>query len=186
MARKTICTPELIQDVAGNIKLGMSNHDAAVLAGIGESTYYIWLARGEKEIERLAASPRAQPRQREAPFVEFAKAIKGAVPVRKRLLIGRIQQASRGGETTTETRRKVVGGRVVEEITVIRQTEPQWTAAAWLLERMHPEEFGRRQQIDLDWRKAAAKDGYDPDAIFEAMVRAAMDTESGDEQEADE
>lgn len=96
--------------------LGLSNRDSAALAGISESAFYEWIQRGEAELERLAKNPRARPRENERPFVEFAEAVKRAVPTRKRALVSTIRLAS----------------------------HRQWQAAAWLLERLHPGEFGQK------------------------------------------
>jgi transposase len=149
--RNTICTPELIKTVSDNITLGLSNADAAALAGIGESTFYAWRARGEAEIERVDSNPRASIRKEEVPFVEFVEAIKKAVPRRKQVLIGRIQKAAQSD---------------------------QWQAAAWLLERLHNEEFGRRQVVEFkEWKIAAQQAGLQPEEveqIFEADVEAAI------------
>ena len=152
--RRTICTPEVIKAVCDNITLGLSNHDAAVLAGIAEATFYGWLKRGELETQRVAETSRRQIRQRERPFVEFLEAVKKAKSVRKQVLIGRIQKAAQGGTEYTETKTVHKGGKVVEETITTKRLHPEWTAAAWLLERMHPDEFGRRQRVDVyDWRQ---------------------------------
>ncbi len=97
--------------------------DAALLAGISEAAFYLWMQRGQTEAERLEAEPRAKPKASEAPFVEFLEAIKKAKPLRKRALLGRIGTASADPKS--------------------------WQAAAWLLERSYPEEFGEQRKILL-------------------------------------
>ncbi len=99
--------------------MGLSNTDAIALAGIDDSTFYKWLKRGGAEAARLAAHPKAAPRDRETPFVQFFQYIKGAIPRRKMKLLGTIHTA----------------------------TVDNWTAAAWLLERLHPDEFARRETV---------------------------------------
>ena len=55
--RKTKLTTEVIGNIANWLKLGYYQEDAAVMAGIGESTFYKWmkearaLEEGEKEPE---------------------------------------------------------------------------------------------------------------------------------------
>jgi hypothetical protein len=110
-----LCTPELAKRIGDSISLGLPNKDAAILNGIDEGSFYNWMLRGEKEYNRLIAHPRAKPKEREAPFLEFFKYIKGAIPRRKSSLLSRIHAASADSRT--------------------------WQAAAWLLERLHPDEF---------------------------------------------
>ncbi len=136
----------------------------------------------------MAESNRRRIRKREKPFVQFLQEVKKAHSARKRTLLARILQTARGGEERTETRqtlRRVNGElQVVEERTTVKTAAPNWTAAAWLLERGYPDEFGRRTRLDVhDWREEARKEGYDPDAIFEGLVAeftAAMVGESSD------
>ncbi len=158
IGRRTICTPEITKAVADNIVLGLSNKDACANAGISETAFYDWLRRGREELERVAQSPRRGIRKREKPFTEFAESIKKAVPRRKQILVGRIQQAARGGDEYKETFRKYKQNRegkptLVEERVTVKTRSPEWQAAAWLLERLHYDEFGRRQRVDVyDWR----------------------------------
>lgn len=161
--RNTDCTPEVIAAVAKNIAEGLCNRDAARNAGIGESTFYAWLKRGKAELARVAKNPgRRKLRPREEPFVEFVEAIKRAIPERKKALLAQIQKAAHGGEEILETRRiykrvKVKGGKndggyrkvLVEETISTKTSSPQWQAAAWLLERLHPDEFGKRSRLDV-------------------------------------
>lgn len=166
--RKTECNPELTKQIAENITLGLSNKDAAAMAGISEPTFYGWLKRGEIEYNRVCEnSNRRQVKENERPFLEFFKSIKKAIPQRKHFLIDTIKQAAQGGERFTETRktyreveRKDIDGQpywehlLVEEVTTEKVRASEWTAAAWLLERLHHEEFGKRNRVDVyDWRK---------------------------------
>lgn len=66
--RKTKCTPELIQRVAEGIRLGNYANVVAAACSIGDSTYYQWLAQGNKDIEN----------GKESIYAEFAEAIKKA------------------------------------------------------------------------------------------------------------
>jgi len=77
--------------------------------------------------------------------------------------------SARGGEKFTETRTIRKNGKVVEEITTIKTTTPTWQAAAWLLERLHHDEFGRR--IDVNWReKITPQDSRAADEFFRATA----------------
>ena len=170
MTRKTACTPELTKEIATNIKMGMSNQDAVNLAGISHTAFYNWLNRGEAELERVAAGSGRKIRKNEQPFVDFVEAIKSAIPARKQILIGRIQRAAQGGETITETYKKYRKGVVVEERHTTKTRAAEWQAAAWLLERLHYDEFGRRSRVDVyDWRKEL-KELWDAGAITEQDI----------------
>lgn len=152
--RKTDCTPETTKTIADNISIGLSNRDACALAGIVEATYYNWLNRGQAELDRVNEDSRRKILKSELPFVEFLEAIKKAIPRRKQRLVGIIQKA----------------------------TPDQWQAAAWLLERLHFEEFGRKDRLQVDWRQSLP-DGYDPDEVqrqFVEMMRQAQSANSDD------
>ena len=151
--RKTICTPEVTKTICDKITLGLSNRDAAALAGISEPTFYGWLQRGSKEAARLAESPRRRVLKRERPFLEFIESIERAKPRRIEVLVGRIQQAAQGSGDYTETKTIRKEGEPTQTTIVTKQRHAEWTASAWLLERLHPDEFGRRQRLDVyDWR----------------------------------
>ena len=170
VGRKTLCTDEMIQNISASISVGLSNQDAATVNGIDRSTFYNWLCRGETEIARVAGT-RRKIRKREAPFVEFFYAIKKAGPRRKRSLLAHIRSAAQGGALITETRTIKRGKEIVEKVTVEKAAPPQWQAAAWLLERINPEEFSKRIQV-RDWREEAKADGIDdPDAVLESLVQ---------------
>ena len=148
------CTPQMRKAICDNIICGLTNHDSAVLAGVSEGSFYAWLKRGEVETARLAMHPHSRPRKYEARYVEFLKAVEKAKSQRKSLLLSRIQKAAKGGEQFTETKRTFKAGELTEEVITVKQMLPEWTAAAWLLERIHPQEFARRQRVDVfDWRQ---------------------------------
>ena len=79
------------------------------LAGISDSIFYKWKARGEKENEGV--------------YLQFLQASLKASEQFKQTNINIIQAAAKDGT---------------------------WQAAAWLLERKHPEEFGRRDRMNID------------------------------------
>ncbi len=49
--------------------------------------------------------------------------------------------------------RAIVQARWLERIEVAAQDPKTWTAAAWLLERSFPQEFGRRTAVDVTVRE---------------------------------
>lgn len=155
--RNTLCTKELTKEIASFIRLGNTNIDAATNAGISHGAFYKWLARGRVEQERIQDNPRAKIRKKEKIFVDFVEAVKEAIPQRKATLLARVQKAGKGGDEIVETRIKtaLVDGVMVEvERNITRKHRPpEWQADAWLLERIHFNEYGRRQRVDVhDWR----------------------------------
>lgn len=142
--RKTRCTPKMAQAIADHIAMGMSTSDAAALAGIHRDTFYRWMKRGARAFKRMQKAPGQEVQAQEAPFLAFYRLVQQAIPRRKQALLAQIQQAAR---------------------------EPQhWQAAAWLLERLHPEEFGRRDRLTLEWRREAERLGIDADAAYQQLV----------------
>lgn len=187
--RRTDCTPEIIKMISDNIKLGLSNRDAVAIAGISRASFYNWYSWGEKELVRITEGRDRKVRKEKQPYVDFYEAIEKAKPLRKQSLIGQIQIAARGSGQVTETRRVFKhndqGQNILEEeIVTIRPIYPAWQAAAWLLERLHPDEFGRRQTVEIkDWREALPEDA-NPEEIerqfMELMAMAAAQAEDDD------
>jgi hypothetical protein len=136
--RKTKCTPELTELIARIIAEGaLSTKDACALIGLPEATFYSWQKRGIAEVKRLNDAygdtwDETDVLQDELPFFRFAYAVKRAVPYRKLELLQRIKKA---GEDSRN-----------------------WTANAWLLERIHTNEFGRHTRVEMvDWRADVVK-----------------------------
>lgn len=144
---KTICTPELTEEICNNITIGLSNKDACALSGITEAAFYKWMKRGQQELDRVSVGNGRKISKKEKPFVFFVESIKKAQPKRKRRLIGKIQIAAETG---------------------------QWQAAAWILERLHPQEFGKR--VIVDWRSEMEKSGINADETLEQFVAIISET----------
>jgi hypothetical protein len=106
--RKSILNLKLQREIGKNIKLGMPLKFAAEAAGITETTFYNWMARGEKE--------------KKGQFFEFFEYIKQCQSTAVQLHLKLITKAA---------------------------TKGNWQASAWILERRHPEEFGRRDNLNI-------------------------------------
>lgn len=58
------------------------------------------------------------------------------------------------------------------EAVIAKAADKNWTAAAWWLERRHPDEYGRRDRIEVrvdmrtEAQKVAAELGLDPDEVM--------------------
>ncbi len=157
MGRRTKLTKEIQGALVEGVGLGLKIEDTCALAGIGQSTYFSWLDKGEKGKVEI--------------YVEFLEAIKKAQSQRKKVLLWRIYQAACGGKIIKDkktTTRLVHGTKttVIEVVEIEHEVAPDWKADAWMLERGFPDEFGRRYQVDVsDWRKQAEKAGIDPGEI---------------------
>lgn len=85
MARPSKLSPELRDKVAGLIRAGNTVEVAADAAGIGESTFYDWMARGSKAGKA------------EAPFREFREVVERAQGEAEAVLVTRIAKAAQDG-----------------------------------------------------------------------------------------
>ena len=141
--RPTKLTPQVQARIVQAIVGGNDITVAAAYAGIGKTTFYEWLERGRKEAARLAASSRAKPKDSETPFAEFADAIQKA-------------------QADAETRNVALIAKAAQEGT--------WTAAAWWLERKHPDRWGRK-----DRHEVTGKDGNDITITVRRVTHASPD-----------
>lgn len=126
MARPTKLTKQLTRTVCEHIESGMSIAGACALAGIGESTYHEWVSRG------VAG---------DAGFVEFAEQTARARARVEMRLLESVEWAA--GE---RVRRRALGGG--ENFEIDEYIERDWKAAAWLLERKFPGEYGSRSKVE--------------------------------------
>lgn len=106
MARRTKLTPDTKEDIVKALRAGNSRRDSALYAGVSETTFYSWMARG---------------REGEPLYAEFLEAVE-----------------------------KAEAQSVVRNVAIIqRAAEETWQAAAWWLERKRPDDWGRRQRMDI-------------------------------------
>lgn len=111
-------TDDVQQRLVESLQAGNFITTAARAAGIGERTFYDWMNRGRRELERCDATE-CQPDEREAPFVAFYQTI---------------------GETQAAAEETLV--------TIVRNAAVDtWQAGAWLLERKHPDRYGAQRRV---------------------------------------
>lgn len=151
--RKTKCTPEIIDLISRMIATGLSTRDACKIAQIDHGTFYNWQRRGRKEYERLEQMSydweESDILATEAIYMLFFHAIKKAIPIRKLTLIKKIRLAD------------------------------QWQSSAWLLERLHPDEFGKKTTIEMHTWQSEAIDLIRQNMItFEAVKNELGRTEA--------
>lgn len=104
------------------LRAGAYIEDAAEAAGVGESTVYAWIKRGQEYAPDLAKGLASVPASHR-PYVEFAEAVE-----------------------------KARASAVVFNIALIRQAAiaGNWKAAAWWLERTRPGQYGRQIRVDAN------------------------------------
>jgi len=136
LGRTTKLTPELHQAIVNAVSAGVSLVEAAQFAGVGRSTVLEWLDRGTGQGRRQGTEV----------YIAFYAAVQKALAADTVRRVARIEQAGRGGaviyrKTTTHKD----GSTSVEE----RLAQPDWAADAWHLERSKPDQWGRKDRVDL-------------------------------------
>lgn len=153
---ETVRTPELIAELCEHIASPMPVKHACGMVGIDESTFYRWM--------REASHDDATDEQR-----QFRQSIAGARATASDKLKAIVLRAATGYKVT-----KMSGsGKVVEA------EEFDWKAAAWLMERMFPDEFGNRQKIEHAVGPVDDASSFELDAETEAAARALIAKATG-------
>lgn len=140
----TVLKRPQIDGLAKLIRNGHPLRFACGSVGIAIGTYYVWI----KQARALAEKPRTEPplTAAEKTLIELLRAVEKA-------------QAD-------FVKRAVAG--------IKRHAIKEWTAAAWLLERMYPQEFGRKARIDIGTAEENSE------VRTPAEIAAAMDDSIGD------
>jgi len=136
--RPTKLTPELQERICEFIRGGNYFSTACFAVGLGETTFYKWMERGE---EKKVGGEGVKV---ESPFKEFREAIKKAEAEAEVERVARIREAGVGGAVIKTIRYTRKDGTEVEETNL---TRPAWEADMTHLERRTPDRWGRRQEI---------------------------------------
>lgn len=126
------------QQVIERIQLGQDLADAADSAGISRATLHKWRLAGARARAEATEGVRLRAAdQRLADFVDALERAEGEAEANRLAIIQRVAQ---GGAVVTKTTEKVQvmpdgTSRVVERTVVTETLRPEWTAAAWWLER---------------------------------------------------
>jgi len=112
--RRTLLDDQVLERISNALRNGAYIHHACEASGISTSTYHNWLERGRNERDRQNAG--LKPDTAEAPYLEFLEAIEKAQAEGALDLLGEIANHARNGT---------------------------WQAAAWILERKFPRQWGR-------------------------------------------
>lgn len=126
--RTTKLTPERQKRIVAAVSLGLARERAAILGGINELTLRRWLARGQREKTGI--------------YCTFCTAIKEAEIEAEARAISQIQAAASGKSNRKVERKFDAEGNVISEKETFFGAQ-QWTAAAWLAERMSPQRWAR-------------------------------------------
>lgn len=129
--RPTKLSLEIQERIVSAITAGNYIETAAAFAGISKVTLYKWLRRGA--------------RAHAGAHHEFVNAIEKALASAEVRDVATIARAASGYDVERTKETAGVGGITVRETTKYR--EFAWQAAAWRLERKHPERWGRRVEV---------------------------------------
>jgi hypothetical protein len=166
--RPTRLTQEVQDEIVGYVREGNFLNVAAQLAGYPAATVREWLYRGR-------GTDRDRPDSE--PYASFAAAIEKAQAEAERERIARISQAASGrratrNKTVTKTYRDAQGNDVTETtVEVVETTSYDWTADAWILERSHPERWGRQRMAEMEAMKTLIEGGLLPDGVIDALLQ---------------
>lgn len=134
------------------LRLGLDKAEACDTAGVSRNTLHQWHLRGSRARAQAAAT-RKPVAAADRPYLDFADAIERATAEAELDRLQIVDGVARGGRTITKTTTKwarivdpgtgrvVLGDdgqpleQVIERTEVTEQLRPEWTAAAWWLER---------------------------------------------------
>lgn len=156
--RPTALTPAVQKSILKDLVAGASRTAAAQRVGLAYDTFRKWMQRGRAG------------RKGDAIYVAFVGAVKKAEAEAVCRQAKAITRAYTPRTVTVTKRTTDADGRVREETTSRREFE--WTAAAWLLERRHPEDYAANRHEIRDLKKQLAD--------LEALVRRSLGDPEGD------
>lgn len=159
MSNKTKLNPDVQKRITDALRLGNTRGVAAIHGGISHRTFDQYMLDGEKA--------------NWGQFFQFRQAVKEAEKDAAMGRVAGIMRATIGGEvvgrkTTTFKGKDGEPDRVVVEETY---TRPEWTAAAWWLERKSPKEWGRRDRLTVEYEGAVHQQRQAVELLLMAMHR---------------
>jgi hypothetical protein len=127
------------------------------LAGISYEIYRKWLEIGKNKKTHPV-------------HYHFRKRIKEIIANNEQEALDIIRAAAKGGSRIVETS-VLVGPKGTETRRTWKEQLPQWTAAAWYLERRHREDYGR-DAIPEDQRKSAEEQAQEIRAAYDSLMQS--------------
>lgn len=133
------------QVVVERIQLGLSVRDACRSADIDQTTLAHWRREGGAALAKQAQR-RGRLTQRERQYAQFLLALERAETEAELRRLAVIERAAAGGAVVTRTvEKRDANGTLLERTTTTETLRPEWTAAAWWLERKRWRDYGRRR-----------------------------------------
>jgi len=134
------------EQVIERIQLGLDLQSAADSAGISRATLHNWRLPGARHRAAAATGKKLTPAQRR--LAEFLDALERAEAEAEADRLAIISRSAQGGAVVTKTTvKRDAAGNVVERTEVTETLRPEWTAAAWWLERRKPQKYARRVEV---------------------------------------
>lgn len=147
MARPPSITVADANTIVAILEQGQTEVDAYTAVGVAERTFFDWVAKGKKARKKAAAGKPLT--ETEALQSQFSQAIEKARAKGKTSLVDIIATYARNKEAPRN-----------------------WHAAAWLLERMYPKEYGRKYiKIETGGDLDGAVPGETGDAIVTVTIQ---------------
>ena len=139
IGRPTKYSLEVQNKIVAAMQHGAYIETAAAYAGISKDTLHRWLKLGA----------RAKTAGKSSRFVAFSDAIERAMADCELRDLETIGLFARGLPVEIHHEKTTVDahGHTSTETKVERRIERHWTAAAWRLERKHPERWGRKMEL---------------------------------------
>lgn len=141
------------------IAAGSTVPEAARECGLQPSTVWNWIDAGQKEEPPLYFMDRPGRKNSRMSVVlwracqKFSLAYQEAKLEQRRSIaqaaLKTIRTAAEKGFARAKVKRKLVAGVVTEETHESEQGAPVWQAAAWYLERTHPDEYGLKTRVEV-------------------------------------
>lgn len=144
MTRTTDLIPSVQERICKALREGLHVHIAARLGGVHPATYYHWLKRGSETEEQ--------------PYVDFVEAVEQAQAEAQERAIGLIQKHAVGFLQVIEEEGEDASGPWSKTKKI---PQADWKAAAWLMERRHPEDWGIRQKVEHSGSVGLTKTGWE-------------------------
>jgi len=132
--RPTKLTPQLATKIHNVIAIGLTLEEASLVCGVAESTLYRWQQRGAEARSGL--------------YYDFRELVKRARSESQANALASIERAMRGERATRTIVRRYKDGSTETRTEDYYILTPQWTAAAWRLERSNPERWGRQVPLN--------------------------------------
>ncbi len=124
--KRTVLTFEVVDALAEAVAKGMYVNRACALVGVGESSFYEWVARGKNEPGTI--------------FADLAVAIKNAEARDQTRRLDRLEEAAIGGALVSRTTVSRKDGETVE---TEKFSPPAWQADGWAMERRYRTEYSQ-------------------------------------------